>query len=83
MKIAIYQRKPRHRISAGGGSRTLTLFRAMAPKAIAYAISPRPRVSDRTAAIGNELSTWDLTGVAAVYRKAVVARLGEFVGPKS
>jgi integrase len=43
--------------SAGGGTRTLTLFRAPAPKAGAYAISPRPRAADRTAPTRRRMST--------------------------
>jgi hypothetical protein len=43
MKIIIYQHDWRYSIGAGGGIRTLTLFRAPAPKAGAYAVSPRPR----------------------------------------
>jgi hypothetical protein len=37
MKTAIYQRKHPHRVGAGGGTRTLKLFRAPAPKAGAVA----------------------------------------------
>jgi hypothetical protein len=43
LKIGIYLRRLHHSFSAGEGSRTLTLFRAMAPKAIMSAIPSRPR----------------------------------------
>jgi hypothetical protein len=52
----------------------------MAPKTIASAIPPRPQPADRTARIDDKFVS---RHCIAVYRKAAVARLDEFVGPKS
>ena len=43
-------------LRAGGGTRTLTLFRAPAPKAGMSAVPPRPQASDRTALRSTGLS---------------------------
>jgi hypothetical protein len=48
-KAAFDQRRWLDRTSAGGGIRTLTLFRAPAPKAGMSAIPSRPQPADRTA----------------------------------
>jgi hypothetical protein len=90
-KSTVLLRERLYRVGAGGGTRTLKLSRAPAPKAGAFAISPRPQRADRTAQDAEEICRWSLgipwtrpsQYVIAIYRKAAVARLDEFVGPKS
>jgi hypothetical protein len=50
----------------------------MAPKTIAFSISPRPQRGDRTASVAHE----SVGGGVSIYRKTPVARLDAFVGPK-
>ena len=49
-----------HHIGAGGGTRTLMLSRAPAPKAGVYAISPRPRAQRSYRSARRRICRWSL-----------------------